>query len=562
MALRVPLIIPGRMQLHFTKELTDPYLAEIGTPYRVFRDAPGRFLAVCSKLPCPSVPDVIPSIRPSFHHRVSLYLDGSMALLATVECWFPIQDIAFHPTETLLAIGTGSYDGGWNYLGQLLLWNWERNQCESLLAESREVVRVRFDDNGALTFLLRPRDDEEFWENLRLQPESTFVGTTLDDLTPRYSPQYNDGWTPDPRLADLRPINPTALGFDTPEPFNHLQLPADEQSLYHAGFKQRGAINDALWLTDDTIAVTHTNCLVEFWSLSDGLQSSLPSSLPGLTHGHHLFPISEGSTGCWVHEVEDHWGVKEKPPGTPLSRVHHLENSRILSTRAFGSVGTMMQDSRGSFLLMTYREYQLWLSDASHPVLLSSAIFDTPGYLSPVAGTNQIHFLKVEMSKRPGSVTLSRLGPDNVMESLWTQQEPSTDLRALSPTSLAINEELIIFCRTRLERGRTVETFLECRRFADGNLLWSHASSSFEDVHAMCYLHDCQAVAFASGDGKIGLINVLDGQLLNVLAANAGGVPAIITALAASGNRLLAGTLEGRLLLYTVQDQVTPNAAA
>lgn len=550
------------MKLHFTKELTDPHLAEIGTPYRVFRDAPGRFLAVCSKLPCPAVPGVIPPIRPSFGHRVSLYLDGSMALLATVECWFPVQDIAFHPTEKLLAIGTGSYDGGWCYEGQLLLWNWESNQCESLLAESREVVRVRFEDSGALTILLRPRDDEEFWENLRLQPESTFVGTTLHELTPHSLPGYTDGWTPDPRLADLSPLNPAVLGFDTPEPFNHLQLPTDEQSLHEAGFKQRGAINDALWLTDDTIVVTHRSCLVEFWSLSNGLQSSLSSSLPGLTHGHHLFPISEGSAGCWVHEVEDHWGVSNKPPGTPQSRLHHLENISILSTRAFGAIGTMIQDSRGNLLLMNYREHQLWLSDASHPIPLSSKIFDTPGYLSPVAGASQFHFLKLEMSKQPRTFTLSRLGPDNLMEVLWTQQESACDLRALSSTSLAINDELVISCRTRLERGQTVETFLECHRLSDGSLLWSQAFSTFKDVHAMCYLHDCQAVVFASGDGMIGLLNLADGQLVNVLTAYVGGVPTIITTLAARGNRLLAGTLEGRLLLYTVQDQEPLTVAA
>lgn len=420
------------MLLEFTKEITDPHLAEIGRPYRVFRDAGDRFLAVCSALPSPSVPGVIPPIRPTFGHRLSLYLDGSMALLATVECGFPIQDIAFHPTETLLAIGTGSYDGGWNYLGQLLLWNWERNQCDSLLAESREVVRVRFEDSGALTILLRPRDEEEFMVKRRLRPEGTFVGTTFHDLTPRYPLQSSNAWTPDPRLADLRPIHPTALGFDIPEPFNRLQLPTDEHSLHEAGFKQRGAINDVLWLTDDTIAVTHTNCLVEFWSLSNGLQSSLPSSLPGLTHGHHLFPISEGRAGCWVHEVEDRWGVNDCPPAPPQSRLHQLEGTRILTTRAFGTVGDMMQDSRGSFLLTNYRDNQLWLSDASHPVPFSSAIFDTPGTPSPVAGPSQFHFLKLEMSNRPGSVVLSRLGPDNVMEDLWTQQErePSSDLRA------------------------------------------------------------------------------------------------------------------------------------
>jgi hypothetical protein len=541
------------MQLHFTKELTDPYLAEIGTPYRVFRDAGGRFLAVCSKLPSPSVPGVVPPIRPSFCQRVSLYLDGSMALLATVEFLFPVQDITFHPTDSLLAIGTGSYDGR-NYEGQLLLWNWETNRCESLLAESREVVRVRFEESGTLAILLRPRDEEEFLPSYQYPSTATFVGTNLQDLKPRpYLPTYGE-WSPDPRLADLRPIDPAKLGFDTPEPFNRLQLPVEEFALAESGFKHRGAINDLLWLTDKTFAVTHSNCLVECWELSSGLQSSLPCSLPGLTHGHELLPTSDGSAGFWVNEVEDHWGVSVRPKEIPHSRIHHWQDARVLSSRVFDAVGTVMRDSSGNFLLFNYQRCQLWLNHSRQPVSLSPSTFDSSGCFYPVAGATQFHFLKIELSKRPGTVSLTRLGSDNVLEVLWTQSESNDEMRGWSSTNLVINGERIILCRTRVECGRTAEAFVECRQMATGRLLWSLAASSFKDIHTLCFLPESQAIVFASGDGMIGLINATDGQLLDVLPIEVAGVPTVITALAARGNQLLAGTLEGRLLLYTIHN--------
>ncbi|MCP6756782.1 hypothetical protein NL533_34670, partial [Klebsiella pneumoniae] len=67
-----------------------------------------------------------------------------MALLDGLR--WPINDLAFHPREPLLAVATGSYDGGWAFEGELVVWNWETGERAAPLGACREVDRCRFLD--------------------------------------------------------------------------------------------------------------------------------------------------------------------------------------------------------------------------------------------------------------------------------------------------------------------------------------------------------------------------------------------------------------------------------
>jgi hypothetical protein len=57
---------------------------------------------------------------------------------------YPIRSVDFHPRQPLLAIGTGSYDGGWSFHGELLLLHLHTGRIVSALAGSREVRAVKW----------------------------------------------------------------------------------------------------------------------------------------------------------------------------------------------------------------------------------------------------------------------------------------------------------------------------------------------------------------------------------------------------------------------------------
>ncbi|AHG22625.1 hypothetical protein Z042_02800 [Chania multitudinisentens RB-25] len=65
---------------------------------------------------------------------VSLYDKTSLALVSHFKHGrYPINDIAFHPKDPLILIGSGSYDGGFLFEGELVLWNYKSNEHLSLL---------------------------------------------------------------------------------------------------------------------------------------------------------------------------------------------------------------------------------------------------------------------------------------------------------------------------------------------------------------------------------------------------------------------------------------------
>lgn len=147
-------------------------------------------------------------------YRLSLY-DGDLESRLGVfdRARFPINDVAFHPTRPLVAVGTGSYDGGYMFEGDLWLWNWETGEVRSLLGESRDVTACRRVDADRLAVLLHPRDEEEF-PGAEDKAFETYVGLVIEDLRDiRESGVRSIGSDPDPRLADLQPIQPATLGF-------------------------------------------------------------------------------------------------------------------------------------------------------------------------------------------------------------------------------------------------------------------------------------------------------------------------------------------------------------
>ncbi|MEO0425654.1 MAG: hypothetical protein AAF184_25205 [Pseudomonadota bacterium] len=112
-------------------------------------------------------------------------------------------------TERFAAlIGTGRYDGGYSFEGELWLWDWEYGDVRRLLGDSRQAVRCRFIDEGRAAVLLRPRDEEEFsGDDGDWDASDVFIGLVLDDLRDiRELGIRSEEYLRDPRLEDVEPV--------------------------------------------------------------------------------------------------------------------------------------------------------------------------------------------------------------------------------------------------------------------------------------------------------------------------------------------------------------------
>ncbi|MFJ5231531.1 hypothetical protein ACIQBJ_16730 [Kitasatospora sp. NPDC088391] len=126
-------------------------LAGIGEPVLAVADEPRGLLAVAG------------ADRYGQALRLGVFGTGARpALLREFACEYPVNALAFHPDAPLLAVGTGEYDGGYAFLGALLLIRLDTWAVRPLFAEgcSRSVLDVRWTAQHRLRLHLAPYDDD------------------------------------------------------------------------------------------------------------------------------------------------------------------------------------------------------------------------------------------------------------------------------------------------------------------------------------------------------------------------------------------------------------------
>ena len=129
--------------MHF---LADPSLPGLGQLTGAFSHTGGDVLAVCSAYRMLTEPPARAAYGGQrLRHRVALYRRGERPPFAAFDqLRYGVNDIAFHPSLPVLAIATGSCDGGWAFEGELSLWNWETGEHGLAVQQAPEVVRVAF----------------------------------------------------------------------------------------------------------------------------------------------------------------------------------------------------------------------------------------------------------------------------------------------------------------------------------------------------------------------------------------------------------------------------------
>ncbi|MFD0278625.1 hypothetical protein ACFVHB_32610 [Kitasatospora sp. NPDC127111] len=82
-------------------------------------------------------------------------------LLLTTD--FPVHAMAFHPRLPLLAVGTGAYDGGYHFEGELLLLDLDSGAARSLIRHDfgRQVLGLKWLNDHDLRILMAPFDDHK-----------------------------------------------------------------------------------------------------------------------------------------------------------------------------------------------------------------------------------------------------------------------------------------------------------------------------------------------------------------------------------------------------------------
>ncbi|MER7819619.1 hypothetical protein [Streptomyces sp. NPDC096153] len=91
-------------------------------------------------------------------YRIGVFDAGDLRCRHLHHSYWPVNAVAFHPSLPLVAVGTGRYDGSWDFQGELLLVDLESGAVTSALAERREVPAVEWLDGRRLRLTVSPED--------------------------------------------------------------------------------------------------------------------------------------------------------------------------------------------------------------------------------------------------------------------------------------------------------------------------------------------------------------------------------------------------------------------
>lgn len=246
--------------------ITDPPLRGSGKITEVFFDPVGEIAAVASEFPLLTHPRARAAYGgQALRYRVALYRRGDLAPFAAFDdLRLPVNDVAFHPTRTVVAIGAGSYDGGYLFEGDLVAWDWLGGQHQRFFSSIPEVVHCAYNAAGdRIEAWVRPWDEE--WEGLPQDIPDAAFNTLFAVSIP-----YDEAIRSSPGATDLelsrdefKPAGDPAT--DTPPP--HARL---AQWLGLPSLTNRGAIHDLAWLDEQRIAVAHGSCLLEIHDVGGG----------------------------------------------------------------------------------------------------------------------------------------------------------------------------------------------------------------------------------------------------------------------------------------------------
>lgn len=98
---------------------------------------------------------------------VGIYRANDLRCLRVLTSRWEVNAVAIHPAGRLIAIGTGAYDGGYAFEGELLLHDVELGTTTSLLTAQRTIEALEWEDSETLAAVVAPPTDEDIdWPHI------------------------------------------------------------------------------------------------------------------------------------------------------------------------------------------------------------------------------------------------------------------------------------------------------------------------------------------------------------------------------------------------------------
>ncbi|WP_404869932.1 hypothetical protein ACI1MP_30170 [Kitasatospora griseola] len=481
---------------HIDRVLADRPFAEACDPVLAVPDERRGLLAVAGRAVGP------------WPQPVAVYRTADLACVALARCRFPVHALAFHPDLPLLAIGTGSYDGGYFFDGELLLLDLESGAAVSLFEHrsGRQVLGLEWLDGRSLRLLLAPPDD---WRDRAAWQEGHLAELHRDDWRAVAPASVPPAELAGPRLAVPRPDGAAAA-----------RLLLDG---LHSGWEPRGPIGAVEELADGRLLLAMPEVVVECRTPSDTVAWSLRREGYG-----GEFAVAAGRRSVFVRAAE--------PPSVAE---HSLTDGSLLARRELPGRFTLLACADGLPALVPFRPGDLRIRRGR---LVYTAPHRRPSQ-------SEQWLVAADPSQLPADDRPYR--PSDRYRGCFPLSWDPAQTHLPGPGVELPDGSLVYAGTVHDGRGRhSGGSFVVRRSPADGTPRWVFRTD--RPATALDLDVDRDAVHLAYDDAELVTLSATDGTVRRRGPLTVGRVAVVATALTVPGpGRLLLGTTDGRVLSCT-----------
>lgn len=492
--------------LRIDRVLGDRPFAEVGEPALAVAGESRGLLAVAGTYEFGTAP-------------VGVYDVGDLGCRALLRSGYPVHAMAFHPTFPLLVVGTGRYDGGYFFEGELLLMDLETSTGVSLIEHplGRQVLALEWLTGQELRVLMAPPDD---WQD---------------------KDAWAEGHVAVVRRRDWRVVPPRSItGVELAGPrvaaprFDSREDARCAVSRLSGDWDPRRDIRAVEELSDGRILATLDGAQAESWLPSGDRQWTVPDD-----KGGRDIVVATDERSVWVSLMRPEW--EERPQSlvrlsledgaqleqltlsAPASLVRCADGLPAVAPAGHVGERSRLRIRRGSrvYFREIDRERE-WTPEPSEAWLAAADLKDPP-----IAGR----------PCEPTEREFRRLLPYS-----WTPGETHFAGPGVETTDGSLVHAGTVYHGHGLQPGGS---FVVRRKVTSGEPRWVFRT----DRKATDLDADAETAYVAYDDGEIVALDLHDGTVRWRRQLTVAGVPAIPTALTVAGpGRLLIGTSDGRIL--------------
>ncbi|MBX9362330.1 PQQ-binding-like beta-propeller repeat protein [Streptomyces sp. WAC04114] len=476
-------------------------------------------------------------------YRVGVYGLDDLSCHAVVESHWPVHSVAVHPTLPLVAVGTGAYDGGYAFEGELLLIDLASGRSRSMMRTPREILRVGWEDEQALRLLVARTDDDEC-DEAHEHAYDVVVERPDWSAAPRGSVQQRELtglW-----VACERPVSDPAEVRRTVE-----ELAGD------VGWAPRRQVWDVRGLPDGRVLACLEGVLAEAWLPDGGLDWCVPDG-----EGGRQLVVREHDV--WVNadrrrrrRVGREW-VSEPPLVARLS----LDDGKTLGTLTLDSPVTLTPRRDGWLALRPTPPDRRYGPHPRPVALIPPAAqtprptvplgeFDSSNHAFPVRRSSRLLFLDGAERASWQDKWVVEVDPDgDAPRRLFPLDWQSPARHVFGGPGVEVGppqSRELVHTGSFYGSGRTLSHsgFVVRRSLTDGAVRWEFSV----DRPATAVDGNDETVYVAFNSGELVALDAADGTVRWRHRLRIGGHPTVALSLELTDlRRLLIGTVDGRIL--------------